>query len=81
MGPPCTFSPPTSCESTIISKKKPKQNKLKTVEYLCVRHVLKMTQEDNLGDTNELYLTLCEAGSFFQGPRELKNGPESRKIL
>lgn len=44
--------------------------------------VLKMIQEENLGDANKLYLTLYEAGSLCsQGSRELENGVEVGKLL
>lgn len=47
-----------------------------------VNLVLKMTKEDNLGDTNKLYLTFHEVdGLCSQESGEPQNGAEAREIL
>lgn len=51
-------------------------------ENALLHPVLKMIQEENLGDANKFYLTLCEASSVCsQGSRELENGTEAGKLL
>ena len=41
--------------------------------------IQKMIKEDNLGDTNKLYLTVYEVGSFSVS-WELQKGTEGRKL-
>lgn len=48
----------------------------------CPYILLRMINEDNLGDTNKLYLALYEAGSLpLQSPGKLQNRVEGRTPL